>query len=65
MSRTPDLSFQMQNKMVAYKHIVTELNAARLKGTSYPIVHSLIDASASASASASGVRGMPSFIASI
>jgi len=53
----------MQNKMVAYKHIVTELNAARLKGTSYPIVHSLIDASASASAS--GVRGMPSFIASI
>ena len=35
----------MQTKMMAYDRVVTELNVARLRGTSYPIVHSLIEAS--------------------
>jgi len=44
--------------MVVYKRIVTELNSARLRGTSYPILHSLVDASNSLS----DVRAMPRFI---
>ena len=51
----------MQNKMVAYKRIVTDLNTARLKGTSYPILHSLIDACVSLS----DVRTIPRFISLI
>ncbi|KAJ7590534.1 nucleoporin-interacting protein NIC96 [Mycena floridula] len=39
------LTLQMQTKMMAYDRVVTELNAARLRGTSFPIVHALIDAS--------------------
>jgi nuclear pore complex protein Nup93 len=39
----------MQSKMMAYDRVITELNTARLRGTSYPIVHALIDASASLS----------------
>ena len=35
----------MQTKMMAYDRVVTELNVARLRGTSFPIVHSLIEAS--------------------
>lgn len=35
----------MQSKMMAYDRVVIDLNAARLRGTSYPILHSLIDAS--------------------
>ena len=31
--------------MMAYDRVITELNAARLRGTSFPIVHSLIEAS--------------------
>jgi len=30
---------------MAYDRVVTELNVARLRGTSFPIVHSLIEAS--------------------
>jgi hypothetical protein len=30
---------------MTYDRVISELNAARLHGTSYPIVHSLIDAS--------------------
>ena len=37
----------MQTKMMAYDRVITELNNARLRGTSYPIVHALIDASRS------------------
>ena len=35
----------MQSKMMAYGRVVGELNAARLRGTSYPIVHALVEAS--------------------
>jgi nuclear pore complex protein Nup93 len=41
----------MQSKMMAYDRVVTEFNTSRLKGTSYPIIHSLIDTSLSLSAS--------------
>lgn len=61
VSRAPVISPQMQNKMVAYKRIVTELNSARLKRASYPILHSLIDASVSLS----DVRTIPRFISPI
>jgi len=43
----------MQSKMMAYDRVIAELNSARLRGTSSPIVHSLISASA---AVASDVR---------
>ena len=32
---------------MAYDRVITELNNARLRGTSYPLVHALIDASRS------------------
>lgn len=32
---------------MAYDRVITDFNASRLRGTSYPIVHALIDASAS------------------
>jgi nuclear pore complex protein Nup93 len=44
-SVAPSLTLQMQSKMMTYDRVITELNAARLRGTSYPIVHSLIRAS--------------------
>jgi hypothetical protein len=31
----------MQSKMLAYDQAVTELNKARLRGTSFPIIHAL------------------------
>lgn len=37
----------MQSKMMAYDRVVSELNTARFRGTSYPIVHALIQASLS------------------
>ncbi|KAG6831646.1 hypothetical protein H0H92_008723 [Tricholoma furcatifolium] len=43
---TPTLSLQMQNKMMAYDRVVTDFNAARLKGTPYPLVHAFLSASA-------------------
>ncbi|KAH9487230.1 Nucleoporin NIC96 [Psilocybe cubensis] len=42
---TPSLSLQMQSKMLAYDRVIADLNAARLQGTSYPVVHSLVEAS--------------------
>jgi nuclear pore complex protein Nup93 len=41
---------QMQSKMMAYDRAIGELNAARLRGTSCPIVHLLMQAAASLSA---------------
>ncbi|KAI5120231.1 hypothetical protein M0805_000045 [Coniferiporia weirii] len=35
-------NLQMQSKMLAYDHAITELNKARLRGTSFPIVHTLL-----------------------
>jgi nuclear pore complex protein Nup93 len=49
----PNLSLQMQSKMMAYDRVITDLNAARLRGISYPVVHAFIDASI---ATASDVR---------
>ncbi|TFK99639.1 nucleoporin-interacting protein NIC96 [Pterulicium gracile] len=43
-SVAPSISLAMQSKMAAYHNVVSELNSARLKGTSYPVVHSLINA---------------------
>lgn len=34
---------------MAYDRVITDLNNARLKGTSFPIVHALIEASLSIS----------------
>jgi nuclear pore complex protein Nup93 len=45
MQTAPSLTLQMQSKMMVYDRVITELNAARLRGTSYPIVHALIRAS--------------------
>lgn len=39
----------MQGKMMAYDHVITDLNNARLRGTSFPIMHALIEASFSLS----------------
>ena len=36
---------QMQSKMMVYDQAISELNNARLRTTSFPIVHSLIQAS--------------------
>ncbi|KAF9456680.1 nucleoporin-interacting protein NIC96 [Collybia nuda] len=44
-STSPSLTLQMQSKMMAYDRVISDMNAARLRGTSYPIVHSLITAS--------------------
>ncbi|KAG5636549.1 hypothetical protein H0H81_007679 [Sphagnurus paluster] len=44
-SISPSLSLQMQSKMMAYDRVIADFNAARLRGTSYPIVHSLLSAS--------------------
>ena len=40
----------MQSKMMAYDRAVGELNAARLRGTSCPIIHLLMQAAASLNA---------------
>ncbi|KAA1475433.1 nucleoporin-interacting protein NIC96 [Dentipellis sp. KUC8613] len=45
LSTGPSPSLQMQSKMMAYDRPVTELNAARLRGISFPIVHALLQAS--------------------
>lgn len=44
-STGPSLSMQMQNKMMVYDQAISELNSARLRGPSFPIVHALIQAS--------------------
>lgn len=43
----PAPTLQMQSKMMAYDRVVADLNASRLRGTSYPIVHALVQASQS------------------
>lgn len=44
-STGPTPNLQVQSKMMAYDRVITDLNSARLRGTSYPIVHALIEAS--------------------
>ncbi|EKM60434.1 uncharacterized protein PHACADRAFT_246372 [Phanerochaete carnosa HHB-10118-sp] len=41
----PAPNLQMQNKMMAYDRVVSKLNASRLQGTSFPVIHGLIEAS--------------------
>ncbi|KAJ4492800.1 Nup93/Nic96-domain-containing protein [Lentinula edodes] len=43
-SSSAPLSLQMHTKMLAYDRTIVALNSARLGGTSFPIVHALIDA---------------------
>ncbi|KAI0079058.1 nucleoporin-interacting protein NIC96 [Panus rudis PR-1116 ss-1] len=44
-STGPAPSLQTQSKMLAYDRVIAELNTARLRGISYPIVHALLQAS--------------------
>ncbi|KIJ45082.1 hypothetical protein M422DRAFT_46895 [Sphaerobolus stellatus SS14] len=44
-SFTPNL--QMHQKMMAYDRVISELNSARIGGASYPVVHTLFDATRS------------------
>ncbi|KAH7926212.1 nucleoporin-interacting protein NIC96 [Leucogyrophana mollusca] len=60
-STGPSLTLQMQSKMMAYDRAVGELNAARLRGTSCPIVHLLMQAAASLNAEAASVQMMQNF----
>ncbi|KAG2748571.1 nucleoporin-interacting protein NIC96 [Suillus brevipes Sb2] len=46
-STGPSLTLQMQSKMMAYDRAISELNGARLRGTSCPIIHLLMQAAAS------------------
>ncbi|KAI0305787.1 nucleoporin-interacting protein NIC96 [Multifurca ochricompacta] len=46
-SAAPSPSSQVQGKMMAYDHVVVELNAARLRGSSFPVVHAFIQAALS------------------
>ena len=48
MSVGPAPSLKTQSKMMAYDRVVADMNAARLRGTSFPVVHALIDAALSA-----------------
>ncbi|KAH9938956.1 nucleoporin-interacting protein NIC96 [Epithele typhae] len=52
----PAPSLQMQSKMMAYDHVVSELNTSRLRGTSFPIVHALIQASLSANSDSGSLQ---------
>ncbi|KAH9978530.1 nucleoporin-interacting protein NIC96 [Lactifluus volemus] len=47
VSAAPSPSLQMQGKMMAYDRVVVELNAARLRGASFPVVHAFIQAALS------------------
>lgn len=44
-STGPAPSLQTQSKMMAYDRVISDFNATRLRGTSYPIIHALIEAS--------------------
>ncbi|KAG1838201.1 Nup93/Nic96-domain-containing protein [Suillus subalutaceus] len=46
-STGPGLTLQMQSEMMAYDRAISELNAARLRGISCPIIHLLMQAAAS------------------
>jgi hypothetical protein len=47
LSAAPSPSLQMQGKMMAYDRVVVELNAARLRDASFPVVHAFIQAALS------------------
>ncbi|KAG9310292.1 hypothetical protein JVU11DRAFT_9410 [Chiua virens] len=60
-STGPSLTLQMQSKMMVYDRAVGELNAARLRGTSCPIVHLFMQAAASLNAEAASSQMMFNF----
>ncbi|KAN0129758.1 nucleoporin-interacting protein NIC96 [Lactarius tabidus] len=47
LSTTSSPSLQMQGKMMAYDRVVVDLNAARVRGTSFPVIHAFIQAALS------------------
>jgi nuclear pore complex protein Nup93 len=47
LSTAPSPSLQVQGKMMAYDRVVVELNAARLRGASFPVVHTFVQAALS------------------
>ena len=47
LSMAPSPTLQVQGKMMAYDRVVVELNATRLRGASFPIVHAFIQAALS------------------
>lgn len=51
-SFTPSL--QMHQKMMAYDKVISELTSSRIGGVSYPIIHSLLDATRSTSGEVCG-----------
>lgn len=56
----------MQSKMLAYDFAITELNKARLRGTSYPVVHTLLKISQDVSTDVSPIfKAITSFILTI
>ncbi|CAL1697354.1 unnamed protein product [Somion occarium] len=59
VSTGPAPNLQTQNKMMAYDRVVTELNAARLRGISYPVIHALIQASLAVSSSIQASSSQP------
>jgi nuclear pore complex protein Nup93 len=40
-------NLQLQSKMMVYDRVIIDLNAARLRETSHPVFHALIEASLS------------------
>ncbi|KAF9242364.1 Nup93/Nic96-domain-containing protein [Melanogaster broomeanus] len=60
-STGPSLTMQMQSKMMAYDRAIGELNAARLRGTSCPIIHHLMQAAGGLNAEASSSQIMFNF----
>lgn len=64
-STGPAPSLHVQSKMMAYDRVITELNAARLRVTSYPIVHALIEASLALNTSVGGLNTCDLFSADV
>lgn len=60
-STGPSLTLQMQSKMMAYDRAISELNAARLRGTSCPIIHLLMQAAASLNSEPSSQQMLQNF----
>ncbi|KIM52369.1 hypothetical protein SCLCIDRAFT_1164109 [Scleroderma citrinum Foug A] len=56
VSTGPSLTLQMQSKMMVYDRVVCDLNSARLRGTSYPIIHHLMQAAASLNQESSAMQ---------
>ncbi|KAF9482410.1 nucleoporin-interacting protein NIC96 [Pholiota conissans] len=55
------LTLQMQSKMMAYDRVITEMNNARLRGTSFPIVHALAEASLALATDSRGIQMTQNF----